>query len=367
MRRRPFRVTLIAALLLLGVDTAGWLYAQHVLEQRLTRLEAAALQAGWQFTGMSGRHGGWPLSATRTVLSPGLHPRGSAWSGGWTGARLTAGLSLLHPDEMTIRLGGAQSFSKGLVPAASDPAGTLRFIGDDLVLAIPLRRQVRHVHLAATRLRVALPAGPGSAGRGTRALGLASLRIDHLDGSLRWTDAAIALDLAARDLEVAGGPGAPGFDAGTGLLEASLVGRPGSPAPDWEERLQAWRNNGGRLIVTRAALRWPDARIELAGDAALDGNLRPDGAFSLHLLGADALLDMAMRRGLISAAQATSIRAVLGLLSAATDAPGHGQSLTLPLDLHDGTLSLGHIPLLQVPLFTSPATAAPAPVTLPSP
>ncbi|WP_428376175.1 DUF2125 domain-containing protein [Lichenicoccus sp.] len=358
-RLSRLRAPLALALLLLGADTLGWLYAQHVLDRRLMRLQAQASEAGWRFDALSMARGGWPLAATRRFEEPGLYPGGrlGGLSGGavWSASRLTAAISVLHPSEMTLRLGGGQVIATTTIATtgshpAPDLRQALRFRGDDVTLAIPLGTRPRQLRLHATRLRVAFPAG----------LGLAPLRVRRLEGSLRWTGAAAALSIASQDLDLAAGAAGPGLAVDTGALELSLVGPLAAKGAGWADRLRAWRDKDGRLIVTRAALLWPDARLALAGNAALDGNLRPDGAFSLRIVGADALVERSVRAGLLSAAQATSIRAILGLVAAATDTRQGSGSITLPLDLHAGTLALGRIPLLLVPAL-APGLAATAP------
>ncbi len=355
MKRRldRLRTALGFAVLLLCADTLGWLYAQHVLDRHLQRLQAEASAAGWRFTAASVARGGWPLAATRRYEDPGLHPAGrpAAFAAdGWTGSSLTAAISILHPGEMRIGLGGGQAISTTNSRQAVRQA--VRFRGDDITLALPLEGHPGQVRIDAARLRVLAPA----------ALGPAMLRVGHLEGTVRWTGAAVALGVSAQDLELAAG--APGLDADSGALDVSLVGPLRSSGAGWTDRLQAWRDQGGRLIVTRAVLQWPDAGVALAGNAALDTELRSDGAFSLHLVGINALVERSVRAGFASAGQATSIRAILGLIASSTDAR-QGGSLTLPLDLHAGTLALGRIPLLQLPaLVPRPATSS---GTMPSP
>nr|WP_321983697.1 DUF2125 domain-containing protein [uncultured Lichenicoccus sp.] len=340
------------AVLLLGVDTLGWLYAQHVLDRRLLRLQIQAGDAGWRFSAASTRRGGWPLAATRSFQDPGLHRSAGPGAGaddnagiGWSGARLTAAISVLHPTDMTIRLGGGQMIRLG--------GDTLRFRGDDVMLAIPLQARTSRIGFDARRLRLLL------------APGASTLRMSRLEGSVRWTADAIALSATTRGVGVADAAG-PGLDADAGDIELSLVGPFGAKDATWTDRLRGWRDKDGRLIVTRGALQWPDARIQVAGNATLDSTLHPDGAFSLHLVGADALVGRSVRSGLVSNAQATSIRAILGLIAAASDAR-NGGSLDLPLDLHAGTLALGRIPLLRLSM-PDPGPAATMPVArMPSP
>ena len=350
--RGPLLAVTLLAGLLLAADTLAWLQMQRLLEGRMQRLAQDATRSGWQLDAASGRRGGWPFRADLTFAAPRAHGAASLLPGGitWSAERVTATLSPLHPRRLTILTDGIQTVSAG-------GAGATR---DSLRLWSPIRLHLpvggtghgdrRQASFDAAPLHLAFPgAGPDDV-----------VTIAGLRGSLRWTAQARALTLALRGVSLPHAAGAASVIPAA-ALELSLVGAPdgGGNAAD---RLRAWRAGGGRLLLRQATMRWNDTSIDASGHATLDGNLRPDGAFTVRITGADAMLDRLAQSGRIDAPTASAIRAVLGLISAARDAPPPGQAgtgdtrarqaqpaLELPLALRAGQLSLGQIPLLRIP------------------
>ena len=350
IRRGPLLAMTLLAGLLLAADTLAWLQLQRLLQGRIQRLVQDAAQSGWQFEAASERRGGWPFAAELTFAAPRAHGADTLLPGGitWSGGRITATLSPLHPRRLTISSGGVQTVSAGGARATRDSLrlwGPIRLhlSAGDAGQASSEATSSRQASFEATPLHLALPgAGPDDV-----------VTVAGLHGTARWTTQAHALTLALNGISRPGAASAIPAAA----LELSLVGAfdgGGSAA----ERLRAWRAGGGRLLLRQATMRWADAGIEASGHAALDGNLQPDGAFTVRITGADAMLDRLARSGRINSSTASAIRAVLGLIAAARDAPQPGRSgandatarpLALPLALHAGQLSLGRIPLLRIP------------------
>ncbi|WP_240759296.1 DUF2125 domain-containing protein [Lichenicoccus roseus] len=331
-RNQPLRIVLAVAIALIAVDTLGWIGGQFLLDRQISRLDAEAAANGWKLDRGTPSRGGWPLAVTRTFTKPVLRPGSGQPGPVWTGDAVTVGISVLRPTVLGIRLIGGQV----IAPAGTDLRHALRFRGTDLEVVLPMRGHAGTPHTGelefkASRLRVASPAGilpsPGV---------LAD--VSDLDGRMRWTDAAHAITLTARGIVLSTPLAVPGLSIPAGSLEMSLTG--GSAV--------GGGGQGSRLMLANAGLRWPDARADLAGTATLDGKLLADGGFSLHVVAPDRLLDHLTQAGLLSAAQAVPVRAVIGLLQ---DARGAAQRdiLDLPLTLHGGLLSLGRLPLMQIP------------------
>ncbi len=320
----PWRRILLLVCVLLGTDTLVWVQVQHVLSRRLDRLAAAASQAGWRLEAGLPVRGGWPWAATLTL--PAVHLRGGI---GWSSERVVASLSPLHPGRVAVFAHGVQTITFGAPGSGQGLARSLRLWGPRIALHVPAwSDDPRAATFDAASLHVAPPgAGPGDV-----------LTVAGLRGTVRWTAQARALTLELDSLFLP-----RRWDPGLGpviphvALEASLAGWP------------------GRLLLRQADLRWRDSRLTVSGAATFGaGGLRPDGAFSLRVVGATALLADAVASGRLTAGSASAIRAVLGLVAAGAprgqdvDAPGL-PPIELPLTLREGLLSLGQIPLLQIP------------------
>jgi uncharacterized protein DUF2125 len=350
-RKRWTAAILVLAILLTGADAFAWLQMQRLLDRRLDRLVRDAARAGWQLQVVSGHRGGWPLAASLTLLAPRLHGADQLFPGGitWSGDRVTASLSLLHPTRVTILPRGTQMISTG----GTAIAGSLRFWSADTALRLPPEPDGANgqVLFDAEAVHVALPgAGPDDV-----------LTIAGLRGSLRWTAEARALAVTMQDI---GLPPSNGVTAGDiiphAALEASLAGALHGEGGSTD--------GSGRLLLRQAELSWDGAKIEASGRASLDGNFQPIGSFFVRIEGGDTLLDTLAQSGRLTPGAANAVRAVLGLVAAARDNPrtpaaGNAHdlpALELPLLLRGDVLSLGQIPLLRIPL---PALSRPA--TLP--
>ena len=328
---------LLLACLLLGADLLGWLQLQHLLDRRLAELLRQAHASGWQLEAAASRRGGLPFAATLTLAAPRLQGGRGLLPGlpdglSWTAERVTVSLSPLHPRRITILPGGMQVISA---------AGGATVLGHS-------------VRLWARRLRLELPASDDAAGGELRlvagALSLVPpgagservLTVGTLRGRLRWTGTARAATLALRELELPQGHG-PGFSIPQAALELSLIGS----------------GTARRLLLPQAALRWNGAVIGASGQLRLDAPVQPEGSFVVHLAGADRLLDGLAASRWISPPTLAAMRAVLGLIGQAQDARGGGAPagpapVELPLTVHAGLLSLGRIPLLQLPPVAAP-------------
>lgn len=110
---------------------------QRLLDRRLAALVQDAAKSGWQLDIAPGRHGGWPFAATRTLPGMRLHGGEALAAGGivWSGERITASLSLLHPQGIGILTDGTQVISAGNAGLAR----SLRFWGTRIGLRLPFR------------------------------------------------------------------------------------------------------------------------------------------------------------------------------------------------------------------------------------
>ena len=107
----------------------------------------------------------------------------------------------------------------------------------------------------------------------------------------------------------------------------------------------AWQNAGGSLALR--ALDLADGPLTIGGQGRfqLDAFLRPEGTADLHLTGLTAMTDRLEKNGTLTRAEATAIRAMLGLMMR----PAGADALDAPLSLREGLVALGAIPLLRLP------------------
>lgn len=341
---RRLRIVLVAALVLtstlVGLDSLMWFRLEHLLDHRLDRFSSSARTSGWHFGADAGERGGWPLSATLTLIRPALRAADPLAPGGlaWSGERVTLSLSPLHPHRLTILAGGTQNLSVG---RGSDVPIKLRFWGARIALHVPPDagpRQVAQYLLDAEALHVASPgAGPDDIAQ-----------LAHATGRLEWQPRTPAPD------GIAGTAGHDAYasvsvDLGDVALPARLraSGRVVQRAT-LRMVLSGQRATGqpsrGKLHLAEASLDWGDSAAAVAGDATLGAGGRTEGSFDLVLTRPDPALRQMGEAGLIGPGTSTMLRAVIGLVAA----PQQGPRVHLPLTLRDGLLSLGRIPLLQI-------------------
>ena len=113
--------------------------------------------------------------------------------------------------------------------------------------------------------------------------------------------------------------------------------------------LTRWRDSGGTLFIDHAHLAWGPVRIRLEGRVELDQNLQPQGNLTIEVYGEGAIIDQAIRHGVVGQFEAGALRFALGALTRPDEA---GQMrLLAPLRVAGGRLSLGQI---QLPVALPP-------------
>ncbi|TAK99547.1 MAG: DUF2125 domain-containing protein [Rhodospirillaceae bacterium] len=112
--------------------------------------------------------------------------------------------------------------------------------------------------------------------------------------------------------------------------------------------LNAWRADGGTVEVRAAALDWPPLHMAGSGTLALDDQLQPMGAFSLHFQGGGETLDALAKGGWIGDGEAGVAKLGLALMSQ-PGADGVTPELNVPLTLQDRRLTAGPATLMTMP------------------
>lgn len=317
-KRRGRRRTIIAAVFLISIGTAVtvvWAIACRRLDDGA---RDAAISAGWSLSADPARWRGWPIAAEIVLpnatlrTGPNIIPP-LAWAAGTQTVRLDA----VHPTYLTVSAAGPQTIT--LADARPVP-----FTANALVATIDLT-QHDPVHLRATDLDIAFPAGPvhiEAAQLDTRpdslTLRLSTLSLPGTDGQL-IRPAIDALTLTAR-------------------LSAPVV-----PMPTATESAQSWRAANGRLAIDDVALTWGPLAATGKATLTLDPALQPVLAGQITATGILAGLDRLVASGAIANSGAMAARGMLAILSAPTGAG----PVTLPVTLQNGVVSLARIPLLR--------------------
>ncbi|MGI4744728.1 MAG: DUF2125 domain-containing protein [Janthinobacterium lividum] len=333
---------LVSASMLVGIDTLMWFRLEHLLDQRLDRFSTSARTSGWRFGARAGERGGWPLSATLTLVRPLLHGTNPLAPAGidWSGERVILSLSPLHPHRLVITAAGTQSLS---LMRGGEPPIVLRFWGARIALHMPPDADPAHIAhylLDAEALHVALPgAGPDDITQLAEATGRLEWQPpnpapDDDASAAERHDAYASISLDLRDVALPARLRASGRVVQRATLRMVLTGDPVAT------RLPTV----GRLHLAEASLDWGDSAAAMAGDASLDVEGRTNGSFDLALTRPDPALRQMGETGLIGPGTSTMLRGVIGLIAVSQQGP----QVHLPLTLRDGLLSLGQIPLLQI-------------------
>jgi hypothetical protein len=128
-------------------------------------------------------------------------------------------------------------------------------------------------------------------------------------------------------------------------VEAELRGLLDGPSP--AAAAAAWRDAGGTIEIRRFVLVWGDLQIEGTGTLALDDRMRPVGAGAARVRGQEAVIDLAVADGQMSAGAGNLAKATLGALAAA-----NGGVLSVPFRMQEGWLFLGPARLARLsPVF----------------
>ena len=131
------------------------------------------------------------------------------------------------------------------------------------------------------------------------------------------------------------------------LLRADLRVTGDIPYGTLEQRLAAWRDNGGVIDVHAFRLVWPPLDIEGEGSVSLDREMRPLGAFTANIVGYRDLVEAFEAMGRLTRNQAMIAAGGMDAM-ATTDADGN-KRLSVPLSMQDGRLYAGPLLLGDLP------------------
>lgn len=130
------------------------------------------------------------------------------------------------------------------------------------------------------------------------------------------------------------------------FVEGVLVGE--IPPVPLETALPYWRERGGYLIIKDMDFLWGPITLDGDGRVALDGYNRPEADLDLEVAGLPEIVSDLEEDGQIAPAGAALLR--LGVIALSSRKDENGRPIAaLPVTIINGQLSLGPLPLGQVP------------------
>ncbi len=334
------------AVLAILTDTALWAVATWMLGRSTARWSAQAQAHGWTVSSAGQEWGGWPFAASLTIGRVAIGGGARYVPGGcdWSADRVVASVSVAHP--LTLRLAAeGQQFLR--VAHAPD----LAFVAASAVARLPLvqgRRTGGTLDLAGVSggiagsghpqdvqvgaLSVVFEADqdqPAARAPAVARLGVRARRVGLPDIG-RWPLGAIIASLGA---------------------DAVLTVPSAGPGPDGERRdasdAAAWRDGGGTLVLENFGLRWGPLGVAASARLGLDPRLQPAGDGTAEVSGSGQALDAAAQAGVIAPGLALTAKAALAVMTEVQTPDG--PAVRLPFLLRRSTISVGGIPVTQVP------------------
>lgn len=338
---------IVAAVL---IWTAIWFWFADRIETNLDNYAAARsaeqVELAWDSVGISG----FPFRMEAKIVNPRGQWRAPQRSIAWTGPDtvlrfLTAGPRVVRfsaPGTHVLQISEADSdlrletqhqIARGRITASPDgPAKrvTLTSEGTRFSVGGVLRATIAAIDADWTRQhRIPDSGAIDPTGTGQEL----SLVMTDIDLS------PLSLDPAAR--------GVLGDTIAKFVTRISLRGDLRPRAID-SATLARWRDAGGTIELENFDLAWGPVRLRGDGTLALDARLQPVVAVSARVAGLDRLIDVLERTGQVRPRQAAITRLALAVFTRAP-ADGGPPEAQVPVTVQDGRLSLGPVPLMQVP------------------
>ncbi len=322
-------VGVVCALVL--ADLGLWRLATSRMQAALQETVAEMRSAGWMVHYTAPERSGWPWMASLAVADVRVQGGAAAMPGGmaWSADRLVLTIALADPWHLSVAAQGEETLRLSHLPAVAFAA--------DLALA--------RVALGGGRPRRAEFTAAAVTGgllhsRRRQDVGIGQLSVQIQADARAGGGIDAGLSFAARDIGLPDSVRWPLGGNVKSLAAAVTLSSPRVSGADSRAQAQSWRDGGGQMRVPTLDLQW--GPLSLQGDAVLglDASLQPAGTGHARATGFGPALDALADAGVIGPGMAATYKAVLGLIAA-----DPSSAITLPLTLHDSTLSLGEIPL----------------------
>jgi hypothetical protein len=339
IRKKPLLIAAVAAILLLY---SGWWW----LTARSIANAAANWMAAEQIKGAKIAPPGLSVGGYPFAFSVKLQNVSLSWPSGFG---FTAQNLRVRSRPWAIRsfnVDATGGFAVNLPPGDVRPA--LTFAGETLKgtasfydNAVPTS-----LDLAADTVSAALTGVEGDAGR---ELTIATLKLDETRPTTPpHADTDMALDISIRALDLSA-PVLENNPLGSTIksvgLHVQLMGM--LPATYDSAGLKAWRDAGGNVNAPELAMEWGDLSFGGEGTLALDNDMQPEGAFTVHLAGYEQALDSLAAAGWIKLNAASLAKLAMGIV--AQKGVDGRPTVKTPLTIQNRHISLGPAKLGQIP------------------
>jgi hypothetical protein len=339
IRKKPLLVAALAAIVILY--SGWWWWTARTIAAAANAWIAAEQAKGAKIAPGEVGVGGYPFAFSVKLQNVSL-----VWPSGFG---FTAQNLRVRSRPWAIRrfnVNAIGGFAVNLPPGDVRPA--LTFAGETLRgtagfydNAVPTS-----LDLTADTVSAALTGIEGDAGR---ELTIATLKLDqtrpttppHADTDTAMDVSLQALDLSAPILET----NPLGATIKKVALHLQLMGVP--PTTYDSAGLKAWRDAGGTINAPDLSLEWGDLSFGGNGTLALDNEMQPEGAFSVHLAGYEQALDSLAAAGWIKMNAASLAKLAMGI--AAQKGPDGRPMVKTPLTIQNRHISLGPAKLGQIP------------------
>lgn len=336
--KRFLGLLLLLLLLVGGAWTGVWYVVSGRLIAHASAWEEARRAEGWTIRHDPPRRTGWPMAAAVAFDHLSVSGGRAYLPGGlsWTAASLTVALDIRHFNALSFAVSGRQSLGFAGHPPLTFQAKRMR--GQAALLP---GDRLGVVQMDAEGVLAAIPGARPEAAS-----------IGRLDAAMRYDGTAAAqgqaLALAAEFHDIHLPPSHLAALGDAPLLAVDLAFSGPVPAhaaqSSAEANAAAWRRAGGRMTLNRFRLVQGPLTLAAQGRFGLDTAGRAEGQAQLRAEGMAPALTRLAARHVMTAAEARSMTAMLGLIDQAKG----GQASALPVTLHDGIVKLGPIPLLRL-------------------
>lgn len=353
MTKKRLTITIVSAVAVVCIGwTAWWFNASWTVLSGAQAWIEEQRQAGTRIVFGRMTTGGFPLNITLDIDRIAM----AAPLGNWrvSADRILASARAWNFDEITFEADGPVEFGLRALPGVDELDGTIH----GLKGLYALLRDTDHTRIVLTADAVETSQGPGS--------GELAIETSFRNGRTDTHEQTIATVRAEVVSLALPGLIAPGLSdqVTAALIDLSVSGPTPSPGDSLQRQLSLWRDAGGIIDVTDAALAWDTLNAQGSGTVTLDPGMRPLAAFSLRLNG---LSDTAQRfadAGLIDRQVSEYIRMGNDILSLGT---GGGGTVELPATIQYGSVFLGPFEVAEVgPILPGVAPVDDRPV-LPGP
>lgn len=325
-------VLLVSTLLVAGLWTAGWFAASHYVKKQVVRWADDQVAQGSTAAFETLDISGFPSRIIMKMAKPHFDGIILDERVAWRGAHVTITARPWAPWRLHVEAPGRHELRLG---ADMSIKGKVKSLTSDIVTGGELPEQLT-LDLAGVDLA-----------------GDAKVLIDALQITLKHNDQITAsgegmsIELAGTNLTL---PLHGGWGLGNNIANIEALLKVNGPVKLGAllDRLTTWRDVGGMVKVERLKLRSGPLAIAAAGTVSLDANLQPEAKLSTKIEGLFQVLGIMRKQGIVRDGDAVLATMVLSALSKRP--PGGGKpSINLAVNLADGKLMLGPVPVLSVP------------------